>query len=394
MLVGAFAASIVTARTLGPSGRGSYALVVTLSATAVQFGNLGLHSSNTYVVAQRRDELRALLANSLWVSLVIGLGGSLILTAAVVGFDLFPQTPSSDLWLTVALVPPSLFFLLGVNLLIGIGEVRSFNLFEAASAFAVLAFLALAAAGGAGVSGLLGASAAAWWLIGGALLATLRRHAGGGSWRFDRPSFRSGAAYAGKAYLVALLGFLVLRASFFLLARLSGSKELGFFSVAAQIADVLVLVPTATAIVIFPALVRDRGSSWPRTVRAAGEAAVALVVLCGVTAILAPWLVRLAFGAEFAPAAGTLRLMLPGVVALGVTSVLSQYVAAHGMPARVLLVWSAALVVVIGLGRALIPAHGGTGAAVAYSVAYGALLLLMAVLTVRMRRAQPQEAAP
>jgi O-antigen/teichoic acid export membrane protein len=385
MLIGAFAASIVTARTLGPSGRGSYALVVTLSATAVQLGNLGLHSSNTYVVAQRRDELPVLLANSLWVSLVVGLGGSLALTAAVVGFDLFPQTPAHDLWFTVALVPPSLFFLLGINLLIGIGEVRKFNLFEAGSAFVVLTLLAIAAAGGRGVSGLLAASAAAWWLIGGALLVTLRRHAGHGSWRFDRPSFRSAAGYAGRAYVVALLGFLTLRAGVFLLARLAGPDQVGYFSVAAQVTDVLALLPTAAAVVIFPSLVRDRSSSWPRTVRAAVETGAILLVLSVVTALIAPELVRWAFGAEFAPAAVTIRWMLPGVVALGITSVISQHLAAHGMPARMVAVWIATLVVVVGLGRALIPVHQDTGAAVAYSAAYVVLLVLMVAVAARHR---------
>ncbi len=393
MLVGGFGASIVTARALGPSGRGNYALIVTLSATAVQFANLGLHSSNSYLVARSRDELHALVANSVWVSLAAGFGGGAAGALVVTHWDLFPHTPDRDVWLTAALVPPSLFFLLGVNLLVGLGELRLFNLFEAASAFTLLLFLGGAAVLGLNVAGFLATSALAWWLIAGVLLLVLQREAGR-SWRLSSTAFRSGLRYATKAYIVALLGFLVLRCNFFLLARLAAPNQIGYFSVAAQLADVLALVPTAAAIVIFPRLVKEQTESWERTVGTAKAVAVGLTALCLLTALVAGPLVRLAFGASFEPAVDTVRWMLPGVLALGVATVFSQYVAALGIPRRVIAIWAIALAAMIGLGRGLIPTHGDTGAAAAYSLVYCLVLVLVFALAYSLRREAAGPATP
>src|SRR5437588_9758412 len=46
-----FLTSIATARLLGPYGRGIYGAAIVLVTLASQFGNLGLHVSNTFYVA-------------------------------------------------------------------------------------------------------------------------------------------------------------------------------------------------------------------------------------------------------------------------------------------------------------------------------------------------------
>src|SRR6266849_10033834 len=62
-----FATAVVIARVLGPTGRGFYAVAATVGALGVQFGNLGLHASNTYYVAKDRALLPALIGNTLAV---------------------------------------------------------------------------------------------------------------------------------------------------------------------------------------------------------------------------------------------------------------------------------------------------------------------------------------
>jgi O-antigen/teichoic acid export membrane protein len=325
-----------------------------------------------------------LVANSVWVSLAAGAGAGVAAALIVTHWNLFPHTPDRDVWLTAALVPPSLFFLLGVNLLVGLGEIRVFNVFEAASAFTLLLFLGGAAVLGLQVAGFLATSAIAWWLIACVLLIVLQRRSER-TWRLSSSAFRSGLRYATKAYVVALLGFLVLRSNFFLLARLAAPNQIGYFSVAAQLADVLALVPTAAAIVIFPRLVKEQTGSWKRTVGTAKAVAAGLAVLCLLTAVVAGPLVRWAFGSSFEPAVATVRWMLPGVLALGIATVFSQYVAALGIPRRLIVIWAVALAAMVGLGRGLIPHHGDTGAAAAYSSVYCLVLVLVFALAYSLR---------
>src|SRR5690606_8796057 len=64
--------SVITARYLGPDGRGAFFYWMTLVAVIVQFGNMGLHASNAYLLTKRDTHGGALLANSVLVSLVVG----------------------------------------------------------------------------------------------------------------------------------------------------------------------------------------------------------------------------------------------------------------------------------------------------------------------------------
>ena len=148
--------------------------------------------------------------------------------------------------------------------------------------------------------------------------AALRGH--GIRYRFDRELFRRGFRYATKAYLITLLAFLVLRSNIFLLRRHYGPAELGLYSIAAQIADVLSIVPQSVALVLFPRLVREPGGRWHATKRAALTTGGLMLVTCGTAAVAAGPLIRLLYGSSYGPSATVLRIMLPGVFCLGVAN--------------------------------------------------------------------------
>src|SRR6267154_5379803 len=73
------ATTMFVSRTLGPSGRGLFAVATAIAAIGVQFGNFGLHASNTYYVAKDRELLPVLIGNTLIVGL--GIGGMAALLA-------------------------------------------------------------------------------------------------------------------------------------------------------------------------------------------------------------------------------------------------------------------------------------------------------------------------
>ncbi|HEX3048420.1 MAG TPA: hypothetical protein VHY08_26970, partial [Bacillota bacterium] len=106
-------ATIITARFLGPEGRGEFIFITTVGAIIAQFGNFGLHAGNTYLVAQDQKLLGGLLANSFWISLLAG-GLAFFFTTFVFFFHLFPGFPVRYLWIAAALVPVMLFYMLGV----------------------------------------------------------------------------------------------------------------------------------------------------------------------------------------------------------------------------------------------------------------------------------------
>lgn len=124
--------SVMIARLLGPEGRGIYAAAVVLATIASQFGFLGLQTSSTYYAAREPSLLPALVSNSLCASL---LGGGTIGTILALLFWLRPSwAPVSGATLRAAflLIPATLGSTLSQNLLLGIKEVKWFNVSEGA----------------------------------------------------------------------------------------------------------------------------------------------------------------------------------------------------------------------------------------------------------------------
>jgi len=373
-LVAGFAASIVTARALGPAGRGDYFFVVALSAIVVQFAHLGLASSNTYLVARRPRLLGPLVVNSAWVALVLG-GGMALIAVQALSLGGWFGVPPHLLMFAIGLAPVSLFYLLGINLLIGAGRIVAFNVIETSANVLVLIAIVAAAVTLPTTAAVLGASVVGWSVASLLLLRLLTRSSPVHP-RFDHDAFGAGVQYAARAYVVTLLGLLVLRASVFIVQRVAGSTALGEFSIATQLAEVIGILPASTALVLFPRLVRDPSESWLLAVRTCGITGLILTGACGIVAFVADPLVRLAYGPTFTGSVAQLQLLLPGVVCLGMLSVLSQFVAAVGMPLSIVWAWLMGLLSVVLLCAWLVPIAGGAGAVIALSVTYLALLIM------------------
>ena len=107
------------------------------------------------------------------------------------------------------------------------------------------------------------------------------------------------------------------------------------------------------------------------------------------TAIIAEPMIPLVYGDEFAPSTRVLHIMLPSVFALAVASVLSQYLAAIGLPRPLIGIWLAGAALVLATSLALIPDHGAAGAAASLSIGHAAVLCGVIVVAYAYRSAPP-----
>lgn len=389
-------ATVYLARLLGPEGQGQYAFAMTLAATITQFANLGLHAGNTYLIAQNRERLPALLANSAWISLGLGsVAGSVIF---VIG-QAFGWVEGSPLWLAALgglLVASRLFFSLGGSLLAGLGRVRALNFAELLNYGLTVVLLIVVGSLGGGIPALMAATLAGW-AIAAVTMFLLLMTTGGASLRPDRTVFLVGWRYAAKAYAMSLLGFLVLRTSVFLIDSFHGDAEVGQYSVAAQLFDFLNLLPASLALVLLPRLVQDAESRWKTTLKSVGIIGGVMVVACVGAAVCAGPALELLFGNRYAAAGPILLAMIPAAFFCSLTTVASQYLAAAGYPKELFLVWGTAWIGTLGLGCALIPQHGGFGAAATLSIVYAATFLLslglVYVIEQRRRNSMTHEAS-
>lgn len=378
MLIAAgFVSSIITARFLGPEGRGVFFYWTTLAAFAIQFGNLGLHSSNTYLLTKGRARLSALAANSLWVSLIGGgiLGGLLALSLWL--NDEAMGDRLSLLWPVLFMIPSGLYFLLGTNLLVADGRIAEYNGFELANRYLGLAAMFFAAWYWRSPEALLVIMSAVAVMM---CLPLYRRMKvlggdGGGSFLLVRQGF----GYAMRAYLAAALGFAVLRLNTLLIEQYMDAAMLGTWSIAAQLLDVVLVIPSTIALILLPRIMRSE-HPYRLMLTQLRWVTIILVLVCAVVAWLGYGLIMLVYGERFADAYIMLLWGLPGIFALGLTSILSQYLASAGIPLRLVFIWMIGLVVELVLAIWLVPSLGGIGAMLSLSAAYVLILGLVWIL--------------
>lgn len=191
---------------------------------------------------------------------------------------------------------------------------------------------------------------------------------------------------------LALLLQLVLRGDVFLLEALGqGREEIGVYGAAVTVVWGVLAVPQLLALAVYPALSR-RAALGGRPARA-GLGAAALGLAVGGIAAGALWLareplVRLAFGAEYAPAApllGTLAWALPGACT---AMVLGTVLAAWHRQRLNLVLHTVALVAALAGNLYWIPLLGAPGAARVAVGVHTALGLALVTATAAARRPQ------
>lgn len=379
------AASVLTARILGPVGRGDYYFVLTFAAMISQISNLGFHSSNTYFLAKDPTLISGLSANCIWLSIFLGGGLAVIATLFVIHEQWYPEISDRYFWLGAAFVPLSLGFTLGSNLLVGLNKIMPYNALQLINAVLHLCLVAIVGSLGGGVQTLLFAAILGFFLMC-LILAVLLYKNGAGQIRFDKNVFKSSVKYAFKAYLICMLGFLVLRGGVFILKRYTSSQEIGYYSIAAQIADGVGIFPQGVALVLFPNLIQNESSRWTTTWKNLGVIALLLALLCGAIVLFAPLGISVLFGARYLPALPILYCLLPGAYFLGLSAVVSQYLAAIGMPRELIVIWMIALLLLLAGCWVWIPIYSAMGAAMASSLAHSALFCMLIMLGFKHNR--------
>ena len=376
------ATTVVVSRALGPSGRGLFAVAAAIAAIGVQFGNLGLHASNTYYVAKDGTLLPVLVGNTLVVS--FGIGG----TASLVGWILDKSWPQllpihgTLLLLALGWVPFGLALMLLQYLLLGIDHVRAYNGTELATRVLGLVFLGVAI-----VAGRIKPEVLFTATMGGLILSfcwALFKTLG----MLDRPIFVSLSVFKDhvrlgtKAYLIAFFGFLVLRIDLVMVKYLLGAEATGYYSISEIMAENMLLPAVVIGTILFPKLsgMTDSKEKLHLTKKAALVAAAFMVPVMIVASMLATTVIKLVFGSRFLPAVGPFIWLMPGTFFLGIETVIVQYLNSLGFPKIIAYFWLLVTIVNIGINFWAIPTYGITGAAIVSTASYSLIFMLILIV--------------
>jgi len=379
--------AVLVSRILGPGGRGQYSLAMTLSGLGVQFGNFGLHASNTYFVSKDRKNLPSLIGNSILLSFGIGVGGAVL---AYGFFQIWPSLGPRGLLLVLALVwiPLGLSYLFFQNLLVGIQEIRSYNKIEVVNrALAVGLTVAGACLLKLDVTTVFAFSLLALGVGLALAFRALGRHAPVRP-VFSKLVFEDTLFYGFRAYLSAFFAFLVLKSDILLVNYLLGEEQTGYYSNASSMADMLYQLPVAVGTILFPKLsaMKTGEEKWRFTRKTLLLMLALMAPLVLASGILAKPMIEMLFGSRFLPALPVFWWLLPAVLILSLNTVFMNYFASIGMPPVTVYSPGFSALLNIALNFLWVPRYGIVGASISSVVAYGSMLVFSVLFVVWRRR--------
>ncbi|MEW5906995.1 MAG: oligosaccharide flippase family protein [Elusimicrobiota bacterium] len=385
---------VLTARGLGPDGRGLYAIALLFPSFLSSMLPLGLNFANLYLVNREGAPPGRLAFNTIAYSASSGLLFTLglVMFSASLSASFAGGEGRGLIALAAAALIPSMLFENVYYLLLGRRDIKGMTAMNLARAAAYAALLGgmfifpgftpgkavMAYLGGLGAGLILG-------------FARLKKNGFLSDFRPSRTHFGAALGYGIRQHPSSVLQFLTYRTDLFIVGAFLPASEAGLYAAAVVIAELLWQLPAAAAQVLFPKVAasseKESGEFTPQVVRH-------VLLISGVSAaglfLAAGYAVTLLYGTEFSGAALPLRILLPGAVLMGLSKMLGSDIAARGRPGTVSMASAASFITAAWFGIALTPLFGLPGAALATSAAYA---VNSAVMTLSFLRISGKKAA-
>jgi O-antigen/teichoic acid export membrane protein len=325
----------------------------------------------------------------------VGLGcGAILATAGAVVTWLAPDLISlrgNILLLGLLWIPLGITYLLIQDLLLGVHDVRGYNLLEIVNKtfplilMATLALTRLVSVSSFFATTVLIITACTIWGV-----SRLRSSCSTYP-RISIPLLGMSFHYALRTYLVTLFSFFVFRADLFMVQHMLGPADAGLYSIASSMADSVWLLAVVVGTILLPKLssLPDLKTKLHLTQRALVGIVVSLLPLLLLGSLSSGPVIRILFGPAFMPSRLPFILLMPGMLFLGIETVAMQFLNSVGCPLSV--VWLMASCATLNFIANLwaIPRYGISGASVVSSITYFVAAAFVLLLSWRIGMRQP-----
>jgi O-antigen/teichoic acid export membrane protein len=335
--------------------------------------DFGLASALTYLVASGQYSPRQVLSFGLWMSLLIGIAGSLGFYMVYVLFlsqNFLSGVPSVYIIWVLVFLPINVLTSLYLAIILGLQNIFAYNLVNISRAVLNLILLLFSSWISLGLPG------AIWsWLIAN-LCAGLMVF-----W-FLRKDVRliiyaplkilkSSLHYGIKSYPANLFTLFIYRLDTFFVNLYSGTSSVGLYSTGVSSAELLWYVPNAISSALFPksaTLEKDVGAHL--TARICRQTLLIMIPLTFVSAIIGRLLIPVFYGINFIGSVIPFLLLLPGIVGMVLSKIIFANLSGSGKPQFATVSSAISFVATIALDIILIPTYNIAGAAIASTIAY------------------------
>ena len=398
-LLAGLAILFLSARWLGPEGRGRLVAVTTWVTLFSTLGGLSLGQVAMHRATVLRD--RPWLASTLGSLLSIAGVVTVITWALVTGVyvpthgQAFKGLSPTQLCIGFAALPFLVWEQYGSSLLTAIDQIRIYNLAQFfGRTVGLVLFIALVLYFRLGVLGALIAVLASQITVS---LAGLRFLLAQAQTRIstDVGTVRELLSGGSKLHLNAIGAFLYTSTDVLIIDRYRGHAATGHYQMAVQMSSILLLIPQAAAMVMFGKVSQagpDAFWASQKKIVFAVTAAVAGIAIAA--AAVAPILIPLVAGKGYTPSVGVFQLLVLGLIGMAFTTLMGPQWIGRG------LFWQiAALTVVGGLlnftaNCVLVPKYGMYGSVAATLATYAFSLAVNIAMVVWVSKQVSSNARP
>lgn len=378
--------SVLTARLLGPSGKGAYFLLYSTLNTLVALAGLKLVFSQAYY--RTSMSLGQLLASSFLLSIFSGTAATCIGLAIIWPFldSVFKEVDLSYVLAVIAMAP-ALVIATNFRSLLDADYQTTYGTVT----ITIRPLLFLLFFGSFSVMG--------WFTVGSALVAMFISIVGmaviGSAFLLKeaRPDYsellegiKKQFFYSVRSHLGLVFKTMQSRFDIFIVAYFVDLTAVGLYSVALTISDMAGKLSQVTATVLLSHLAKDKSESMrPDVVVRVSRIMFLVSSLMVITlAVGATSILTIAFGDAFVPSATAIYLLLPGVLAMSIFRNLNLILVMNNRPGLYSGITSVGVATMIIGDVLLIPGLGINGAALASTISFVFTLLVIAISVTRV----------
>lgn len=373
---------VITARLLGPEGRGLQMAMILWPQFLAFSTTLGLHAALLYHVKKTPEDEDQLYYSSLFMTIGTGLAAMLIgllLIPLRMGGQFPPAVVTTGQLLMVIVPFMHLFFIHNARYRAR-EEFARFNRMRYLIPLITLGLLILLAA----ARQLTPYSAAAAYLLPYAPVALWALYKGLGTYRLKLRNIRDASRrmfrYGLGSYGVDLLGNLILYIDQIILVGILAPQALGLYVVAVSLSRMVNVFSASIIMVLFPqASGLEAREAAILSLRVYKLSTFIALAVSAVVIAVSPLLIRVLYGTDFLAAIPVFRYLLLEVVIGGAALVLGQAFMAAGKPWIVSLSQGIGLALIVPLLYGLVPLYGIEGAGLALLLAALVRLVYMLI---------------